>query len=201
MAPGGAQLASVPIPAVGRLALPVQCVHATFLPLWQLSKPLSQQTPGEGPCPPNKPLGAHPALSLPSLGSREGQEFLKGMAFFFSLLKTGSPYGWKSQSSFLCRGSKATGRRDRNAAVAASGFIFIFLIMCSGVSLHMDMCILKGGRGQVSDPLELELWTLVIHLTWVLGTKLGSSGRADVLLTTPASLFFPLEPECCEAPS
>lgn len=38
-----------------------------------------------------------------------------------------------------------------------------------------------GGRGDQSHrigPLELELQTFVSCLMWVLGTKLGSSGRA-----------------------
>jgi hypothetical protein len=38
-----------------------------------------------------------------------------------------------------------------------------------------------GGHKRESDPLELELQAVASHSKWVLGTKLESSARADVL--------------------
>lgn len=41
---------------------------------------------------------------------------------------------------------------------------------------------------RVSDPYELKLQVVVSHTVWLLGTGLGSSGRAARLLTTEPSL-------------
>lgn len=43
------------------------------------------------------------------------------------------------------------------------------------------------------DPLELELQLVVSHLLWVLGTKLGSSGRKEELSTTAPRLQLQLK--------
>lgn len=39
------------------------------------------------------------------------------------------------------------------------------------------------------DSLELEVWAVVNCPTWVLETKLGSSGRAGMLVTAEPSLW------------
>lgn len=133
-----------------------------LFPLCQLSKLLPSQTPEKVPAHQQAPPGAHLAsflrASIPSFQGRP--RILQGHGFFLHFLKPGSPQGWKYQPSVLClgvrvTGSKAMGNTDRKVAVAASGFLFIFLIMCSGVSLHTGMCIrvliLAGSefRGQI----------------------------------------------------
>lgn len=69
--------------------------------------------------------------------------------------------------------------------------------MCrGGVCTHENRYLL---RLEVSDPLELQSQMAVSHLTWVLGLKLGSSGRAYMFLITEPSLMPPtptsLKPE------
>jgi hypothetical protein len=44
---------------------------------------------------------------------------------------------------------------------------------------------------QVLAPLGMELEMVVSHLMWVLGTKLGSSGRAVSALNHPAIFLAP----------
>lgn len=51
---------------------------------------------------------------------------------------------------------------------------FFNLYLCVMCSKYMGA---SGDRKRAFDPLELELKTVLSHQTWVLGPKLGSSGR------------------------
>lgn len=53
--------------------------------------------------------------------------------------------------------------------------------VCVGVCAQQGMC---PWRSLVSDPLELRLQAIVIGLTWVLRTELGTQQEQHVLLKT-----------------
>ena len=71
-----------------------------------------------------------------------------------------------------------------------------------GKSLSHNMYVHTGTllplkhKEKASDSLELESQSVVSHLTWVLGIKLGSSDEQQPLLTTEPSLQ-PLGCYCC----
>jgi hypothetical protein len=74
---------------------------------------------------------------------------------------------------------------------------FYFKIMCVCVHLCVGLCTevqCHGSQKGLSDFLELELPAVVSCPLWVLVIELGSSGKAEVLLTTEpflqTSVFF-----------
>lgn len=62
--------------------------------------------------------------------------------------------------------------------------ICLCLCCCVGVCTWMQV---SRGHKMLSGPLEMEFWVAVSHLTWVLGTELGSSTRAAY--TVVSSIF------------
>ena len=56
-------------------------------------------------------------------------------------------------------------------------FVFVYI--------HVCQCTQRAER--TLESLELELQVLVCHLTWVLGAKFRSSGKAATLLSTVLS--------------
>lgn len=68
--------------------------------------------------------------------------------------------------------------------VPQRGFVKIFFIIIFSyvyVSVFRFVYLSAGAhRGQKLDPQELE--TVVSHLTWLLGSKLGSSGRVEYVI-------------------
>lgn len=69
--------------------------------------------------------------------------------------------------------------------------IYVYVYYCTHVSVcHMCLGTRRGLKMQ-SGYLELELHIVVRHLTWVLGTNLGYSGRAGSALIYWAVLTAP----------
>ena len=73
---------------------------------------------------------------------------------------------------------------------------FILLVLVLGFSFCLCVCVLckcvpsEETKG-MSGPLALKLQVVVSHPTWVLGTKLRSSGEQPVLTAEPS-----LQPWC-----
>jgi len=73
-------------------------------------------------------------------------------------------YGFRCLSSFI--------NVQGNAFPPSVLDLFLFVCVCVCVCVCVPVCV------HTSTPLELELQPVVSDLTWVLGTKLGSSTRA-----------------------
>lgn len=51
-----------------------------------------------------------------------------------------------------------------------------------GACVRVSVCVFCKDQKKLSDPLKMELQTVVSYLMWMLGTKFSSSGRAASVL-------------------
>lgn len=75
-------------------------------------------------------------------------------------------------------GEKEVGERGVKDSLL---FLIMWAYVCEGVCAQQGMC---PWRSLVSTPLELRLQVIVIGLTWVLGSELGTQQEQYVLLKT-----------------
>ena len=66
--------------------------------------------------------------------------------------------------------------------------MYVCMCECVCACTHLSAGAFRGQSMRFSP--ELELQVVVSHLMWMLGTKLRSSGKAAMLLTTESSLQF-----------
>lgn len=72
-------------------------------------------------------------------------------------------------------------------------YVHVYLCVCVCVTCVPGTC--RGQKRRTSDSLKLGLQSIVNHWPWVLGSKLGSSGRARSTLSHGKRLSIPTE-EC-----